>query len=297
MFPEIYQFLDQHDYGSYVTTTGVLDSRGFTSGKVILSTGKKLYMKRNNKVADDRFLAEADGLRALAAIDDVNVVQVLHASDRMILLDYIKHGIAKAKKFDPRAGRMVALIHGQEQARFGWHRDSFCGPTRQINTQTSNGHEFFAEHRLIGIAATAYDQGLLNRKLVRQIEYIAKKLPEWIPHQPPVLLHGDLWSGNIYCGKKNTPFIIDPACYWGWAETDLAMASLFGGFSSYFFDSYAEHRELDKDWRERAPIYNIYHLINHVLIHGDCYLRLLQETCNQFASDELAIYRLAKSVA
>ncbi len=42
-------------------------------------------------------------------------------------------------------------------------------------------------------------------------------------HQPqPLLLHGDLWSGNCALGPDG-PYIFDPACYWGDRECDLAM--------------------------------------------------------------------------
>ena len=44
----------------------------------------------------------------------------------------------------------------------------------------------------------------------------------------PSLLHGDLWSGNMMCGKKGMPWIIDPAAYVGDFEADLAMTQMFG---------------------------------------------------------------------
>jgi fructosamine-3-kinase len=33
--------------------------------------------------------------------------------------------------------------------QFGWHHDGYLGRFRQVNTWTTSGHQFFAEHRLL----------------------------------------------------------------------------------------------------------------------------------------------------
>jgi len=50
------------------------------------------------------------------------------------------------------------------------------------------------------------------------------------------------------------------------------MTSLFGGFSGEFYDSYLEVNPLEPGWRERLPIYNLYHVLNHVNLFGAGYL-------------------------
>lgn len=42
-----------------------------------------------------------------------------------------------------------------------------------------------------------------------------EKLPELLGgvEVEPVLLHGDLWSGNVASDKQGRPVILDPACY------------------------------------------------------------------------------------
>jgi fructosamine-3-kinase len=54
------------------------------------------------------------------------------------------------------------------------------------------------------------------------------------------------------------------------------MLALFGSPSTTFFDTYAEHGLLRRDWQERALIYNVYHLLNHVNLFGQRYLARLQ---------------------
>jgi fructosamine-3-kinase len=125
---------------------------------------------------------------------------------------------------------------------------------------------------------------LLERADLNRLENIASRLSNWIPQQPPVLLHGDLWSGNVHCDAQGSPALIDPACYWGWAEAELAMTSLFGGFEPDFYTSYAECSGMDSDWPERAPLYNLYHLLNHLLLFGGSYLGSIRQICRRFAS-------------
>ncbi|NIP98563.1 MAG: fructosamine kinase family protein, partial [Akkermansiaceae bacterium] len=52
--------------------------------------------------------------------------------------------------------------------------------------------------------------------------------------------HGDLWGGNAGALADGTPVIYDPAVYHGDREADLAMTTLFGGFSPAFYSAYEE---------------------------------------------------------
>jgi fructosamine-3-kinase len=64
--------------------------------------------------------------------------------------------------------------------------------------------------------------------------------------------------------------------HYGWPEAELAMLVLFGSPSRAFFEAYAEHAALRHDWRERAPLYNLYHLLNHVNLFGAGYVPALR---------------------
>lgn len=66
--------------------------------------------------------------------------------------------------------------------------------------------------------------------------------------------------------------MIDPAVHYGWAEAELGMTTLFGRFPQEFYNGYMEERPLTDGWRERLPIYNLYHLLNHVNLFGLGYL-------------------------
>ena len=111
----------------------------------------------------------------------------------------------------------------------------------------------------------------LQAEEVQQVERLASRLAELIPEQPASLIHGDLWSGNLIVDSAGMPVLIDPAVYFGWAEAELAMTDLFGGFPKIFYHAYEQVRPLEPGYWERFPIYNLYHLINHLNLFGTGY--------------------------
>ena len=66
----------------------------------------------------------------------------------------------------------------------------------------------------------------------------------------PSLLHGDLWGGNKSFTKDGSPFIFDPATYYGDRETDLAFTYMFGGFSHAFYQGYQTVYPLDEGFSQ-----------------------------------------------
>jgi fructosamine-3-kinase len=59
--------------------------------------------------------------------------------------------------------------------------------------------------------------------------------------------------------------------HYGWAEADLAMLTLFGEPPAAFFAAYEAEAGSDSSWRTRAPLYNLYHLLNHLNLFGAAY--------------------------
>ena len=101
---------------------------------------------------------------------------------------------------------------------------------------------------------------------------LASRLDRLIPLQPPSLIHGDLWSGNVIPGPRGEACLIDPAAHYGWAEADLAMLSLFGQPPAEFYAAYEGQRPLTAGYRQRFDLYNLYHLLNHLNLFGESYL-------------------------
>ncbi|NWI68690.1 KT3K kinase, partial [Todus mexicanus] len=78
----------------------------------------------------------------------------------------------------------------------------------------------------------------------------------------PALLHGDLWGGNV-AEDDSGPIIFDPASFYGHSEYELAIAGMFGGFSSSFYSAY--HSKIPKaaGFEKRLKLYQLFHYMNH----------------------------------
>jgi len=237
---------------------------------VTLNNGQQLFVKSIRSGHGQMFIAEAQGLEALSACAEITVPEVILSGSDGLVLEYIEQG-QKAPDFDSELGRQLAALHRLPVPSFGFTHNSFCGPTEQINTPATDGYAFYAQQRFGYLAQTCYDKGLVDKTTYTGIESIMQRLPQLVPEQEPALLHGDLWSGNAIADRQGHPVLIDPAVYWGWPEADLAMTELFGGFSADLYSAYSEVSPLLPGWKQRIPLYNLWHLLNHLLLFGGSY--------------------------
>jgi fructosamine-3-kinase len=100
---------------------------------------------------------------------------------------------------------------------------------------------------------------------------------------PPVLIHGDLWTANLHaCANGELALIDAGAVHDGWAEADLAMLTLFGEPPPAFFAAYESESGNGGSWRERAPLYNLYHLLNHLNLFGAGYLGAVRAVLSRY---------------
>jgi fructosamine-3-kinase len=236
----------------------------------VTADGRPAFRKFSRSGGSEQFRAEADGLAALAATGTVRTPAVLAVSDRELLTERIETGAATARGWR-ELGAQLAAMHAREQPCFGFTADNFCGDTPQPNPRTDDGHEFFAAQRLSYQGRRAFEAGLLDSRELSALEALGERLPTLVPAQGPALLHGDLWRGNVLFDNTGGAVLIDPACYWGWPEADIAMCALFGGFPAAFYDAWAADARPQPGWRERLPLYQLYHLLNHLNLFGPGY--------------------------
>ncbi|MCG8611047.1 MAG: fructosamine kinase family protein, partial [Pseudomonadales bacterium] len=246
----------------------------------------QVFLKTHGTAPPGFFLAEATGLEEIATTNTLDTPTVHRVSDHFLLMDYIP-AVGRGSDYWEVLGHQLYRMHNDNKARqhnteFGF-TDNFCGLTPQINTPMADGYEFFTTFRLQTQAKRAFDSQKLAEADLQRIDAICNALPDLIPDQPPALVHGDLWSGNVIVNSSGQPTLIDPACYYGWAESDLAMTTLFGGFPDAFYRAYEQSGAVASDWRSRKDIYNLYHLLNHLNLFGSGYFTSVKDILKRFS--------------
>jgi fructosamine-3-kinase len=196
-----------------------------------------------------------------------------------ILLEHLEPGPPD----DERLGRGLAELHRQAAPRFGFPVDSYCGSTRQPNAWCGSWPEFYAERRLRPLLSAIAGRRGLSRDERRVYDGLLARLPGLLGagHRPS-LVHGDLWSGNVLHSTRG-PALVDPACAFAEREVELGLSTLFGGLSERALAAYQEAWPLPAGWRERNPLYQLYHLLNHQLLFGGGYGAQALEVARRFA--------------
>lgn len=241
---------------------------------IVETASGSIFVKSRRGAPPSTFVAEARGLRWLAAADALQTPRVIatHESPPLLVLAVV-HGGHPQRGFDRALGRGLAQLHLAHPSAFGLDHDNFIGPLPQDNTTTETWPDFYWRRRLLPLVERGHTSGRIPTAVRHDFDRLATCLPSRCgPIEPPARLHGDLWSGNLMVGEHGQPVLIDPAVYGGHREIDLAMMKLFGGFSAEVFDSYDEVYPLDKHWRERIPLYQLYPLLVHVNLLGGGYI-------------------------
>lgn len=275
------RWLVENGYGEVTSTRSVGGGCINNGARIETSSGESFFLKTNRSTPADMFEREAEGLQALHTPDGPAVPKPYIWGADFLLLEDLEPAPRRTGYWRD-FGRKLAALHGHTDAQFGFKNDNYIGSTPQLNPRMEDGYEFFAEHRLLFQARLARRKGLLESREVSQVENLAGRLPELAPAQPASLVHGDLWSGNAISDAQGGPAIIDPAAHYGWAEAELAMTTLFGSFPEEFYRAYQEARPLERDFRKRFPLYNLYHLLNHLNLFGTGYLGQVQSILRMY---------------
>ncbi len=252
-----------------------------------LQTDKELFfLKINDKNAyPGMFEAEATGLKLIAKKGAIKVPDVIHpgnaGNESFLLLKWIESRRPTIRA-SSQLGMQLAQMHKQSNQYFGLDSDNYMGSLRQSNNKHLKWSSFFVEERLMPMVKTGIDKGLLNSKNVTEFEILYKNIPSLFDEEAPALIHGDLWGGNYLIGEDETPFLIDPAVSYGNREFDIAMTTLFGGFSTEFYQSYNETFPLQKDWQHRIDLWNLYPLLLHLNLFSLSYLPQVKDCLKQY---------------
>lgn len=181
-----------------------------------------------------------------------------------ILMDFIEDSGGIDNAVESNAAHALADLHNIRSDFFGLERDTAIALFNQPNHFELKWVDFFRQYRLLHTAHSAFNQGVIDSALMKNIQKLAEKLESYID-QPsiPGLIHGDLWSGNIMLGPGQVRAFLDPALYYADPEMELAAIYTHGTFGEHFFKAYNEIRPIQPGFEVRRDIYGLYPLLLH----------------------------------
>ena len=220
---------------------------------ITLSDGREIVAKQGPLVG-----TEAQMLTAIAPF----APQVIAAKGDLLLIEYLPDGPAKWHHL----GAILRQLHDRPGTHNGWDTDYAFGSVPIPNTALTNWPEFWAQRRLRPFIP------YLPATMAQRVERLCADLPNVLPNTPPRLLHGDLWTGNVHFSSGKA-WLIDPACYYGDPEVDLAMLHLFGTPPPAFWQGYGPTRD---GYDARQPIYQLWPALVHLRLFGSSYFGMCE---------------------
>jgi len=172
---------------------------------------------------------------------------------------------------------------------FGFPVTTCCGDTQQDNSFKASWAEFYADNRLRHVLRKAEESNGRDAKLSGLIERTATQVVPRLLRDGhlrasgggdvvPVVVHGDLWSGNHGRGTIGNggveEVVFDPSSCWAHREFEFGIMRMFGGFGVGFEREYFEITGRDEpveEYEDRVALYELYHHINHFAIFGGSY--------------------------
>nr|ODN95382.1 fructosamine kinase [Cryptococcus depauperatus CBS 7855] len=254
-----------------------------------MPTGNQYFTKTQQDVKQMR--GEIAGLRAMSVTSKDLVPKLLGfevdptGKQATMVSQYFDLSSAKEEPIQRDLGRKLANMHsipptGTEgySGDYGFAVPTHCGATEQDNTWETNWEVFFRDRRLGYLIRKIDDKQLTDLWGELRAKAVPLLLGSFHPPPKPVILHGDLWSGNAGYDKLTCQAVIfDPASYYGHNEADL-------GFSQEFYDEYHQiHPRSEPYYQERQKLYELYHHLNvscliHPLLQVDVAQRMLQKS-------------------
>jgi fructosamine-3-kinase len=271
-----------------VATAPVAGGDVCTCTKLRLSDGSTALIKTLPTASEGFFAAEARGLRrlseAIGTPTGLLVPDLLGHDNDCLILRWVEPGkptLDAATAF----GRGLAALHGTPAGEvFGAESDGFIGPLPMANTTAPSWAEFFLTRRVMPYLRVARDRGAVSVDDAETIERAALRTSDVIPQEPPALLHGDLWNGNVLWGVDGVVAVIDPASYAGHREADLAMLALFGlPQLPRVLGAYVEAAPLVEGWEDRLAFHQLFPLLAHACRFGGAYGVRATEIARRFA--------------
>ena len=234
--------------------------------RIVLADGREAIVKNGPSPR-----TEAAMLKAIAA-SGAPAPAVLGVNDDALVIELLPSDGALHNAWTS-LGTALTTLHRVKSERYGWSQDYAFASLAIENGWSDDWPSFWAARRLL------VHLSHLPSSMARRIETLAADLPNRLPaHPAPSLLHGDMWGGNVLVAGNRVSGLIDPACYYGHSEVDIAMLTLFDHPSAEFYGTF---ELLEPGHDARLTIYRLWPALVHLRLFGSGYRSMVE----RFLSD------------
>ena len=253
--------------------------------KLELSNGDKYIAKYyiNKKKSFNAINAEAENLKYLNKKFNF-FPKIIKFNSTYLIIEYIDNDKNYPNTTNEDFLESIIKLHKVSNKKYGFDFNTQIAALEQINDFEDSWTKFFIVTRLNPMFELANKNEHMGNLINNKINNLINNIENFIPNNPPpLLLHGDMWEGNILFKEKKFVGFIDPGSFFGHNEMEVAYLRWFNPafVDLKFLDKYSDKIKLDKNYLSYEPIYQLYYALSNVALWDKRYIDEVDRLLNK----------------